>query len=1119
MVQVKFKVHWGMCSPKQIWLSSFTLFLIGFFILVAGSYEGVDREQRKSQSRGGSGGKDTADINDIEKSQIVISEIEPIFEEPIQCVKKQKAKAISVQSGKVDNEIKEDGFNDQKLIVNRGKTVLTRLNITSNNLSESEGARFSTGSEPRSAAELSWFDEYSMDNRKSVSKTPDIQVFVDDADVKDNAESDTDSVEGLIDTMARPHLQVEIMKRAPRGSEADSEASFHMTPISPLPPDTFETRAGTYTLTYMESDDNLDALSTDDNLDVESDDESAPDEEIVEKRVVTGRAEKQKLKATNSLDLLIEKQKHLFGSDQDLADIDSEFNEALKIASSADSIPDITEQMMTVKTETNLSKEDRSFLYKSKQREDETCTDVAYSPIKAKQSDVQLRMVPGQTEVMSKKAKLAPQKSLDLLISNQGELIDPHIQKVELESELQAALEQHLKESKLASLNFEDIVLDSEREVEFLGMQLNVGKDSEEEDKREGTSPGSPLPVINRHVALKQNIESESEDSDILSVIEEEEELSESSEQLEDNKIKSKSSSAELENVPSKSSSKQVGFPADTEVRTITNSEKKLKLSDKIKAMEDNLKEIKGNSKSLKCSGHDKYEGYDMKIQSKFKKLQERWNAIEKHEADLLDIDEGSDNIQNNSQNESDRKTQTSTPIIVSDVSNLHLDDKTEQIDSTSEAVISNNNYSDVELEITKSYSDKTNKSMDIDWSKVETRSKRGRTDSDSKAKIIDFIEVTKENVRNYSTNSKDNDLSSDLFQKDEICELEIAKNIIEKKRPDKQIPNMIGDKQELGKSLNTEDESIGTKESPHRQSINDNVSVCRSLADLNLIENVEENVSTDKASTNNYEIDNSGQDIRTPESLARCQSSGDDLNIPPSNSIVHETVAKCYSIADDDEYYVPDDYDRCVSIGENVHMEYDEKLPENVFIEESEIVSSDVSISSTDKFSSVEHEMDEKETSHRPLVRLSKLRRGMKLSDPAMKTESADLERAGTYIIKTRLSDPTGATTNINGSYKTDSLSSSEEIKQLNDITTIDSKSGHEIHFELINKKKEDSVFPHEPQDFKVPTAPLQLESKVSSSSVPSSPDLSVDIPFALMDSSKSGINTSNIIFKELNN
>ena len=1091
----------------------YTVFNWPIFILVAGSYEGVDREQRKSQSRGGSGGKDTADINHIEKSQIVISEIEPIFEEPIQCVKSKKAKAINVKSGKVDDKTKEDGFNDQKLIVNRGKTVLTRLNITSDNLSESEGARFSTGSEPRSAAELSWFDEYSMDNRKSVSKTPDIQVFVDDADVRDNVESDTDSVEGLIDTMARPHLQVEIMKRAPRGSEADSEASFHMTPISPLPPDTFETRAGTYTLTYMESDDNLDALSTDDNLDVESDDESAPDEEIVEKRVVTGRAEKQKLKATNSLDLLIEKQKHLFGSDQDLADIDNEFNEALKIASSADSIPDITEQIMTVKTETNFSKEDGSFLYKSKQQKDGPCTDVADGPIKTKQPDVQLRMIPGRAEVVSKKAKLAPQKSLDLLISNQGELIDPHIQKVELESELQAALEQHLKESKLASLNFEDIVLDSEREVEFLGMQVNIGKGSDE-DKREGTSPGSPLPEINRHVVLKQNIESESEDSDILSVIEEEEELSESSEQLEDNKIKSKSSAAELENVPSKSSSKQVGSPVDTEVRNITNSEKKLKLADKIKAMEDNLKEIKGNSKSFECSGHDKYEGYDMKIQSKFKKLQERWNAIEKHEADLLDIDEGSDNIQNNIQNESNRKTQTSTPILISNESNLHLDDKTEQIDLTSEAVSSNINNSDIELEITKSYSDKTNKSMDIDWSKVEMRSKRVRIDSDANAKIIDNIELSKENVKKDSTNSKHNDLSADLFQKDKVCEPEITKNILEKKRQDKQLPNMISDKQE-GKSLNTEDESIGTKESPHRQSINDKVSVCRSLADLNLIENVEENVSTDEALTNNYKINNSGQDIRTPESLARCQSSGDDLNIPPSNFIVHETVAKCYSIADDDEYYVPDDYDRCVSIGENVHMEYDEKLPENVFIEESEIVSSDISISSTDKFSSEEHEMDEMEASHRPLVRLSKLRRGMKLSDPAMKTESADLERAGTYIIKTRLSDPTGATTNVNGSYKTDS----EENKGLTDITTIDSNSGHEIHFELINKKKGDSVFPPEPQGFKVPTAPLQLESKVSSSSVPSSPDLSVDIPFALMDSSKSGISTSNIIFKELNN
>ena len=287
------------------------------FILVAGTCEDMvhrDRGQWKPQGRGGSGGaKNETELVDetfqpksvapMSRSPHSDNESEPVFEDEIVPSNKKDVTAT------IYNRQFKFSDDDAENISDSNITYSKRASIPSHQaeaLTRTRSAISSTWSEPRSGVDLSWFDEISMDTKQNISRqtsyTSEVKVFVDDGATKRRIDSDTDSVEGMIDEMTRAHLQ---SHRPPRPSEADSEASFNMTPISPLPPDTFDIKSGTYTLTYM-SDDNLDAVSTDDNLDAECDIDAAiePDiEQTVEKREIVGRIKKQQLKATNSLDL------------------------------------------------------------------------------------------------------------------------------------------------------------------------------------------------------------------------------------------------------------------------------------------------------------------------------------------------------------------------------------------------------------------------------------------------------------------------------------------------------------------------------------------------------------------------------------------------------------------------------------------------------------------------------------------------------------------------------------------------------------------------------------------------------------------------------------------------
>ena len=172
--------------------------------------------------------------------------------------------------------------------------------------------------------------------------------------------------------------------------------------------------------------------------------------------------------------------------------------------------------------------------------------------IKSDDFEIQVRTVPGRTAVVTK-AKLTPQKSLDLLISNQGDLIDPRMGSVELDAELGAVLAQQFQGLHSPDFDLDEVVKTSEKHIDVLGMQFNSGNkvtakgsdmgkmsahvnEHSEQDITDVTELVIPPNIVAHRMKMMQENDS-SEESDILSIIEEEEELSESTEQTDEGKL------------------------------------------------------------------------------------------------------------------------------------------------------------------------------------------------------------------------------------------------------------------------------------------------------------------------------------------------------------------------------------------------------------------------------------------------------------------------------------------------------------------------------------------------------------------------------------------------------
>lgn len=1098
--------------------------------MVADTCEGVDRGQRKSQSRGGSGGRDTDnDVSDSgfqSKSVAGLSEspysddFEPVFEEIICPVITHASKA-----GFQNFDLKQPDGNGEKmpfqgLIGNKGKTrlIIPSLQLESTNRTRSVVS--STGSEPKSAIDLSWFDEYSADSQPYISNQTgcnrDVRVFVHYQNTKDKVDSDTDSVEGMIDDMARPHLQVGCIKKSARSSEADSEGSFNMTPISPYPPDTFETNIGTYTLTYM-SDDNLDAASADDYLDTSEKDNFVQSsiEETAEKRLIPGRSEKQKLKATNSLDLLVAKQGNLLRTDQDIVEIDAEFHEALKIADEHDngwqSKEDVAKGIKAGETDFTLAPIcDLDTKSKSKSEGDSLIQFKKPNHVKEKRYDTvdssfKVKSLESDKNESMNKVRLASRKSLDLLVLNQGDLIDPATDNVELDTEFKIALEHHSQEDISPDAELEEVLMTSEKLVNSIGRQQKMDMDSLSShsenvnlkrehalndgsslrDVTDGTEIIIPSTAVKQHLQLLKDNASESDESDMLSVIDEEEEYSESLEQAEV-RFKLPSTSVHQTDAVNRADEEVV---KDSMCGVVENH---MKLAEKVKLIED---KVRGATDRFESPGHDKYEGYDVKVHSKFKKLQEKWSAFEMHEADILDAEDEADDLSDNlNAKQDDLHTVYSGEI------------KKAENNETISVESSVSNKTSLTLEIGRSDilpslipSDPASPNEKLETQEIDTvENFTDKSLQDFILHNVNVLNTSVDNIDNFALGESEAHLKEMPGQRttglDQGSSEFVSADII----PDnnKIVSKAIDDDDDLvcHSPVNVHFES---RFGPIRLSLSDESGICQSLTELD-----KESKLCVVYGSNTDRKSHEEQDLNTHESLASCQSFEGDLGIQHQGRSIHGHDS-CLSIADD-ETDVLYDLNQCTD-------------KEDILVSHSsDCVFTDETHYALDKSRVESDSRDENETVQRPLVRISKLRKGIKAGVPIVQAGSDGLDRSGTYIIKQKLSDSSsqgehayglqapGPDTMLKDNNATDQTEAVcvNEVKKAKVEKIVDTKS----------KEENDNVFPPEPHCFKVPSLPLKLEPRVASSSVQSSPDLSFDLPFTPVDSPRSGIVTVNM-------
>ena len=147
----------------------------------------------------------------VSKSPHSDNESEPVFEDEIVPSYKKDVKGVFYNRQYKFSDSDVENISDSNITVRKDKTYSKRAAVPSlqaEALTRTRSAISSTGSEPRSGVDLSWFDEISMDTKQNISRqtsyTSEVKVFVDDGATKCRIDSDTDSVEGMIDEMTRP---------------------------------------------------------------------------------------------------------------------------------------------------------------------------------------------------------------------------------------------------------------------------------------------------------------------------------------------------------------------------------------------------------------------------------------------------------------------------------------------------------------------------------------------------------------------------------------------------------------------------------------------------------------------------------------------------------------------------------------------------------------------------------------------------------------------------------------------------------------------------------------------------------------------------------------------------
>lgn len=623
-------------------------------------------EQRETQSRGGSRLREEGGEHDTNN----VIEVQKLVEEDlfVQGIKSQNLSSSSNLTDMLLKKLESMGIDRER-----------------NNTEMSQSRK-------KSAEEMTWISECEIDNReieiaqlKSVKRLP---RFMTSSVASENERkpSEADSIEDMIDSMARAHLFVDTNLPA-RASEGDSDGGYTLTPVTPFPQEIYEKRSGKYNRFAYISDDNLDGDSADDLLDDENDIEKEKitdlEKSLYGSQRDTGpqQENKKELSSMDSLDLILDSQGEFIDGMNDDTELEKEYQNALKF--SKEEIASNMSKQSTRFSEDDIIDNIPPSNLDEQKTFDDVGRDVSYDKSasalqKLPKSDIQLT----SEQKCDRRQKLKAADSLDILLSQQGNLIDINSQNVEFDADLISDLEKNLKDT--VSLQKSNPSLS--KEYAYLGMQHDVKAEKatarhsgcesviyqddfdalvgDAKDYLDGKADGTPLfkPKLQCIEYIKHENSPESSDSDILSVIEEvEDERSESSDddsKTNDTKRKTDINSccnssnnnmyiSKLDkNEEEKEISKEKLMAKDTGLGTSRckddNKElDKIRLKGNIfqtvKDMEQKVTAIQTDQRSEQRGAFPKS---DTKRQEKYKKIHDHWLAIEKHEADILDIDD-----------------------------------------------------------------------------------------------------------------------------------------------------------------------------------------------------------------------------------------------------------------------------------------------------------------------------------------------------------------------------------------------------------------------------------------------------------------------------------------------
>lgn len=450
----------------------------------------------------------------------------------------------------------------------------------------------------------------------------------------DRVPSEADSIEGMIDDMVGDEINADKTLPGLRCSVLESGRS--LTPLSPFPEELYKKGSADYRLAYI-SDDNLE----EDN-DVFERDDAATDSENPKSSV-----KKRPLQAMGSLDKLLNEQGDLIDTDEK---VDVEYQTALRYSEGDNEILDSDLQPELISNKT----------YEDSYKQKLVASKQSQSTENAKYADK------SEGKILPKaKPKLETKNSLDALLDKQGSVIDIDMENADIDDELLKTLQRDFDECMQQNTQSNP----KHSECTYLGVRHSLdgkqkpymaAEDDTSEDEFENivgnaesfikkdtiskTEKEQIKVIISKMgIPIQEASSSDSSDSDTLSVIEEVEDETSEKENIGDNKEKSNYCLPDVNKVL------EVVKP---KVRDDSEEEKVqqyMKGPPKPPRAKGTLYEKVKNIESLTASSDVstlspvKKKSLGKKSQGKYKKLQDHWQAVEKHEADILDLEEDSE--------------------------------------------------------------------------------------------------------------------------------------------------------------------------------------------------------------------------------------------------------------------------------------------------------------------------------------------------------------------------------------------------------------------------------------------------------------------------------------------